>query len=249
MVLRLVRAVCLAGATAVVALAQLHLPSERFWDGHAVVQWISVALLALFILTEGVQSVAFVVQAARIREYDNDVRTALTALLAGVVEKTGPRWDEVAVRYYRHRGVWWWRRLVVVTALQAAARVVDPRDSVRIGAGVVGVAVATQEIIAAPWRQFVLEATRQGRQAWEARTAVQRYGLRWGELRRSAKPEGVVACPTFDGRGRVDGCIVLSGPLTMPELTGEQVLTVLDDAATALDKAGPPPRGWWTAHA
>jgi hypothetical protein len=246
--LRLARAVLLAVATAVVALAQLHLPGEPFWEQHHLAQWISVGLLALLIVGEGAASVAVAVQKDRIHEYDNDVRTTLTVALAQVVDVTGARWDEVAIRYYRRRGFWMWGRLMLVTALQAVAAVRDAQHSVRLGRGLAGVAAETEEIVSEQWRDFVQSATRQGRSAWEACPVAERYGLSWGELRRSAKPEGVVAYPTFGENSRVDGCIVLSGPLKASELTGEQVLNILDSTATSLDRAGPPPRGWWMSR-
>ncbi|GAA3452665.1 hypothetical protein [Dactylosporangium matsuzakiense] len=247
-VLRVARAALLAVATTVVALAQLHLPSERFWEQHHLAQWISVGLLALFIVGEGVASVAVAVQQDRIHEYDNDIRTTLTVALAEVVDVTDARWDEVAIRYYRRRGFWIWRRLILVAALHAVAAVRDTLHSVRLGAGPAGVAVETEEIVSEQWRDFAQSATRQGRNAWEARPVAERYGLSWGELRRSAKPEGLVAYPTFGENGQVDGCIMLSGTLKASELAGEQVLDILDSAATSLDRAGPPPRGWWMSR-
>ena len=247
--LRLVRAALLGLATAVVALAQLHLPSENFWTKYELLQWLSVFVLAFFILAEGVASVSSAVQASRIREYDNDVRTTLTAAVVQVVQITGSPWDEVAARYYRLRGRWLWQRLTVVTAIEAGARVSDAQRSIRPGVGVVGVAVTSQEGVVERWREFAQAATQEGREAWEKRAASSRYGLSWGQLRRSIKAEGVVAFPTFDASGDLaNGCILLSGAVKLEPSSVEKIQDILESTATSLDKAGPPPRGWWAAH-
>src|SRR5688572_22401154 len=103
--LRLARAAVLATAGAVVTLAQLGLPSKKLWDGQEAVLWASVMIVALFICHDAVREVNYAVQAARIRDYDNDLRAAMSAAVSSVVLSTGVAWDEVAVRYYRRRGV------------------------------------------------------------------------------------------------------------------------------------------------
>jgi hypothetical protein len=62
--LRMARAVLLAVMTAVMALAQLHLPSERFWEQHQLAQWISVGLLVLFTVGEAAASAIALVEQA-----------------------------------------------------------------------------------------------------------------------------------------------------------------------------------------
>lgn len=256
--LRLARAAVTAAAGAVVALAQLHLPSERFWDGQAGVQWVSVAVLAIFICYDAVRAVNYAVRAARIREYDNDVRAALSAVIGAVVDSTGVPWDEISVRYYRRRGLPWLPsdramplllpRLVPVAAVQAGADLAEAAHPLLPGEGVAGLAFADQITLAEQWRSFVRTATEQGPAAWAERPARARYGLTWGQLRRSARPEGMVASPTFDATGRPDGCILVSGPVKMPDLTSDNMRQTLDDFATVIDCLGPPPPGWWGAH-
>jgi len=246
--LRLIRTTVLAAAGAAVTLAQLNLPSRRFWDGQVPLQWTSVLVLAFFVCYDAVRSVNYAIQGARIRDYDNDLRTALSAAVSAVVLATGATWDEVAVRYYRRRGLLHQRRLVRVTAVMAGADIADAQRSVQPRVGIVGVAFSTEEIIAEQWRKFVSTATKQGPAAWVQRSERDRYGLSWGQLRRSAQPDGVVASPTFAADGRPDGCIVISGPLKLRDLTSNDMRRTLDDLATVLDRLGPPPTGWWGAH-
>lgn len=247
-VLRLARAVVLALAGSVVTLAQLALPSKRFWDGQVGLQWASVLVVALFICYDAVRSVGQVLQAARIRSYDNDLRAALCAAISSVVLMTGAPWDEVTVAYYRCRGPFRCRGLIRVGAVKAGADAADVDVRVRSGTGVVGVAFATRQITRESWRHFVDAATAAGPVAWARRPDRDRYGLSWGQLRRSAQPEGVLASPTFAESGRPDGCLLLCGPLSLPELSGEDMRRLLDDLAAVIDRLGPPPTGWWGAH-
>jgi uncharacterized membrane protein YkvI len=78
-ILRLVRAAVTATAGAAVTLAQLNLPSRQFWESLVAIQWASVVVVALFLCYDAVWSINQAVQAARIREYDNDLRAAMSA--------------------------------------------------------------------------------------------------------------------------------------------------------------------------
>lgn len=246
--LRLARAAVMAAAGAVVTLAQLDLPTRRFWDGQIPLQWGSVLVLAFFICEEAVRSINYAVQASRILEYDNNLRAALSTAVSAVVSSTGAPWDEVAVSYYRFRRSLYRRRLVRVGAVQAGAGIADRHRFVRPGVGLVGTAFATEKILTKEWRDFVRTATELGPRSWEERTEDDRYGLSWGQLRRSAQPEGMMASPTFAFDGQADGCILLGGPLKMQDMTSDDMRRMLDDLATVLDVLGPPPPGWWGAH-
>ncbi|MGC4780625.1 hypothetical protein ACLQ3A_03120 [Micromonospora zamorensis] len=237
-----------AAAGAVVTLAQLNLPSRPFWDEQVVAQWLSVSLLAFFICYDAARSVNYALRATRIREYDKDLRAALSAIIASVVESTGAPWDEIAVHYYRRRGILLRRRLFQVAAVQAGADIANATQPIRWGEGVVGVAVDDQVILGEEWRQFVRTATEEGPSAWARRSKRDRYGLTWGQLRRSAQPQGMIASPTFDPDGRPEGCILVSGPLKRVDLEGEAMGRTLDNLATVLDRLGQPPSGWWDAH-
>jgi hypothetical protein len=256
--LRLARAAVTAAAGAVIVLAQVHLPSERFWDGLTGVRWVSVAVLAIIIGYDAVRAVNYAVRAARIREYDNDVRAALSAVIGAVVDSTGVQWDEISVRHYRRRGLPWLPsgramrllqpRLVQVAAVRAGADLAEAPRPLRPGEGVAGLAFADQIMLAEQWRLFVHTATEQGPAAWAERPARARYGLTWAQLRRSARPEGMVASPTFDATGHPNGCILVSGPIKTPDLTSDDMRQALDDFATVIDCLGPPPPGWRGAH-
>jgi len=247
-VMLLARAAVTATAGAAVTLAQLNLPSKQFWDGQRTALWISVAVVAFFICYDAVRSVNYALQASSIRKYDNDLRAALSALIAAVVTCTGAPWDKITVRCYRLRRVRLRRRLVQTAAVRAGADVADARHPMRPGEGVAGTAFADQVIVGEEWGQFVRTATEQGPAAWDQRTPAKRYGLTWGQLRRSTQADGVVASPTFDRDGRPDGCILVSGPLKTPDLVSDDLRQALDDLATVLDKLGPPPSGWWSTH-
>ncbi len=244
----LARAVMLPAAGAVVTLAQLGLPNAQFWERQTSLQWASVVALAIFALYEAVRSVNYAVQAAHIREYDNNLRACLSVVISMAVQITGAPWDELSVRYYRTRGTFLWRRLELVAAVCAGANIVDSHRVFSPGVGLVGTAFSEQVILCEEWGEFVRTATEQGPGAWMKRDKSERYGLSWGQLRRSDQPDGVVASPTFALSGRPDGCILLSGPLKLADLTGDEMRRTLDELAAALDQLGSPPMGWWSTH-
>jgi hypothetical protein len=248
--LRVVLAIVLALATAVVALAQLNLPGKELWQttGAVAVQWASVSTMSIFILVNEFRIVSHLARAARIRDYDADVRSALSAALFCVVDATGAAWDELAVCYYRPRGVWPRRKLVRMAYVTLGASTSNMPPSVGLGKGVPGEAFQCQEIVAVDWADFMATALEAGRQSWERRSEEARYRLTWGELRRAAQDPGLLATATFSGDGKPDGCILLSGPLKSSDLTTPQMQRILADLAAALEAAGPPPRGWWRAH-
>jgi hypothetical protein len=249
-VLRVCLAVMLSMATAVVALAQLNLPTREFWQTslNIGIQWASVAMMAAFILMNEFRAAVHVAQLARIREYDHDLRSALFAALFAVVENTGAPWDEITVCYYRRRGLLRWHRLIRMEAVTMSPFSSNTPSSLRPGEGMAGVAFVSQEIVADDWASFVETATAEGPAAWNKRGDQQRYGLTWGQIRRSTRDHGMIASPTFDSAGDPDGCVVLSGPLKLPDLVGVEMRRVLDDVATTLDRIGSPPAGWWGNH-
>ncbi|MEU7904703.1 hypothetical protein [Actinoplanes sp. NPDC049118] len=252
LIVQLARAAVLAAAGAVVTLAQLELPSRSFWAQRTALQWMSVAVVAVAVCYDAVRSVNSAVQARRISRFDNDLRVVLSGTAFRVVEATGAPFNNVAVRYYRLRRRVRGRRLSLIGAFMAGSEVADLSTDVRIGVGVVGTSFSTEMILTMEWREFVREATRRGPAAWNQRSAAERLGLSWGQLRRSAQPEGVpegvVASPTFDAAGRPDGCILVSGMLKPADLESEEISRILDWAATGLARVGAPPAGWWGSH-
>ncbi|MEU7615910.1 hypothetical protein AB0B27_07400 [Micromonospora rifamycinica] len=246
--LRLARALVMAAAGAAVTLAQLNLPSARFWEQQVLLQWASVAALSTLVIYDAFRSLGYAIQESQIRNYDNDLRASLSVVISRLVKLTGVSWDEITVRYYRRRGVLFWGRLDLVMALAAGAKVSDSQTSVRPGVGIAGTAFSEEVMLAEEWGRFVREATQQGPVQWAQREPRHRYGLSWGQLRRSDQPDGVVASPTFALDGQPDGCIVVSGSLKRVDLLGDEVRRTLDDLATVLDRLGPPPKGWWGAH-
>ncbi|TCC22762.1 hypothetical protein [Kribbella speibonae] len=246
--IRVLRAVAMASAGAVVTLAQLNLPSKHLWDRHIWLQWSSVVILAILVCYDAVLSVNHIARARRVHEYDENLRIAMCAVLSTVVQVTAVPWDEIAVHYFRKRGVLVWCKLEHVKAVRMGPDTIQPWDSVRPGVGIVGTAFAAQETIGVQWRDFLRSASASGRSAWEARSRRDRFGMAWGQLRRSVPVLGLIASPTFDADGKPVGCVVLSGPLKLPDLSDADVLSSLDDCSVTLDRIGPPPRGWWARH-
>jgi hypothetical protein len=248
LLLRAATAVALAVATAVVALAQLALPNRAFWQGQlaVVAQWVSVSAMAAFILVTEVRTISALIRSKACHAYDLDLRAVLSATLCGVVELTGTPWDELSVCYYRPKGLPWDRRLVRTASVMLGAGGADAPVSVGTGEGLVGAAFTRRMILAEDWGEFVRTATDEGPAEWEARNPDLRYGLKWGQLRRSANSKGMLASPTFRMDGAPDGCILLSGTLKLSDLTTYEMRRILEDLATALDRVGPPPRGWWS---
>ncbi|MFF5181827.1 hypothetical protein ACFY2Q_27710 [Micromonospora sp. NPDC000316] len=248
-VVRLVRAAITAAAGAVVTLAQLNLPNKELWARLEAVQWVSVIVVTLFLLYDAFWAANQAVRARQMREYDADLRAAISSTVTSIVDALGVRWDEVSVQYYRSRRLLLRPTLVRVTGVRAGARLTDAGRSFRPGVGLVGTAFAEQVLIAEQWRDFFQTATRQGPQAWKQRAHQQRYGLSWGQLRRSGGHDGAVASPTFAENGRPNGCIMISGPLKEADLVSDEMGQIIDSLATTLDQVGPPPAGWWSVHA
>jgi hypothetical protein len=233
-----------------VTLAQLNLPNKTFWNQYSFLLWISTGVLACFVLVETIHSVDFMLRARQLRDFRENLRALSTAVIAEVVDSTGAPWDEVGVRLYRRRGIGTRQRLALMLATKAGADTDEDLRSIKMGQHVAGVACTERVRIAEQWAEFIRIATDQGPAAWDSRSASQRYGLNWGQMRRSASaaPGGVVASPTFNADGEVDGVIIITGPLKMADLAAEPMRRTLDDVAGTLDRLGPPPRGWWAAN-
>ncbi|WP_143466013.1 hypothetical protein [Kribbella sp. ALI-6-A] len=247
--LRILRSLLLAASGAVIALAQLNLPKD-FWNHHSGTLWTSVSVLALLVLVDTAKEVDLYLRAHQIREYDKDLRSALSGAAGSMMTLFGVSWDQVAIRYYRQRSWLHRRRLAPVKAMMAGADVEESHHSIKPGIGLVGTAFETQEAIAIEWAEFVREATFNKRAAWETRPAHERFNMSWGQLQsHTAPPEGMIANPTFAGAdGEPYGCVLISGALKLPDLESEGTRRILGELASALEQIGPPPRGWWSAH-
>jgi hypothetical protein len=253
LVVRVLAAVTVALATVVVTTAQLNLPSKEFWQNAVAVraQWAGVGVLAVFVVVTELRQIGQLAGAARVRTYDLDLWAALSQVLCAVVERTEARWDEVEVSFYRRRpGLLPWRPLVRVASLRLGAASAHAAPSWPSGVGVVGAAYASGEALMVNWERFRHEAVQEGKTAWDKRETSQRYGMNWGQLvSGGARDRWVLAAPTFHrGSGGAMGCVLLSGGLKADNMTVEGLRPVLEDLATALDRLGPPPRGWWAFH-
>jgi hypothetical protein len=247
-ILRLLRTTAMAGAVAVVTLAQLNLPSSAFWQRFVTGLWISVGLMILLSIYDGVWQINYVLQARLVHEYENNVQAAMSAAVASIVDEFGAPWDEIAVCYYRKRFFSRWRKLVRVGGVLAGASLTDREREFRHGVGPVGVAFDEKMVVSVEWQDFVKAATNQGPKSWNNRVRADRYGFEWGQLMRSWRPDAIIASPTFNLKGRPDGCILIAGPLKRTDLDSDEIRSILNDFATVIDKIGPPPKGWWKMH-
>jgi hypothetical protein len=230
-------------SVAAVALAQLNIPSD-FWAAQKTPLFLAVVILSLEAGGEIARSAIALTRAERLRQYDNDIRAALSAAVAGVVEKFGSPWDEIAVYRYEVKGHWRWRRLFCVEAIRAGAPVRLTDRAIPIDHGVSGVAVSDELITFKEWETFARSAVSAGRGAWEDLDRRSRFGLEWGDLMRSERPKGIISCPTFDTNGKVEGCVTLTGPLHTFELMDSAMQTIVSDLANAFSIVGRAPRGW-----
>ncbi|GIE96183.1 hypothetical protein Ari01nite_36480 [Paractinoplanes rishiriensis] len=247
-ILRLVRAVITAAAGAVVMLAQLNLPSKEFWAAQELVQWVSVALVAFSVFYDAAVAVTNAIHDAEVRKYEDGLRQAMSATIGRIVEDFDAPWDKVAVYYYLARRVSYFRHLARVDGVRAGIAAAEMEHRFRLGVGIVGVAFLERDIVALEWRDFARAANIKGPQAWERRPARQRYGLTWGQLRRSPPEDGMVASPTYGPDGKPVGCILVCSPLKRATLGSDAMRQILDQCAATLDRLGPPPKGWWRRH-
>jgi hypothetical protein len=248
MILRLLRTAATAAAVAVVTLAQLNLPSSDFWQRFVAAVWTSVGMMILFSVYDAVGQVNYAVRAKRIGEYENDIQAAMSAAVASIVDEFSAPWDEIAVCYYRTRFISRWRKLVRVGAVRAGAILTDGEREFRPGVGPVGLAFNEMVVISVEWQDFVKTATNKGPTAWNSLDLRERYSLTWGQLMRSWRPDAIVTSPTFNLKGKPDGCILIAGPLKPADLQSDKIRTILNDCATVIDKIGPLPKGWWKMY-
>jgi hypothetical protein len=173
------------------------------------------------------------------------LRSAMSATIASIVRDFDAPWDKIAVYYYRARRISVFRKLVRVGGVRAGITVADLQNSFRPSVGLAGVAFVERDIVALEWRDFARAATIKGPQAWERLASRDRFGLSWGQLRRSPPEAGMVASPTYDAGGRPEGCILVCSPLRLSTLRSDAMRQILDQCAATLDRLGPPPKGWW----
>ena len=242
------RAIIAAAAGAAIALAQLNLPNKDFWAANIFLQWLSVIVVALVLFNDAAASASSAIQAARVREYENGLRTTMSATIAAIVKTFNVPWDEISVYYYRARHFSRLRRITRVGGVRAGTSVADMQISFRPSVGIAGTAFSEEVIIALEWRDFARAATIRGPQEWRRRMPRARYGLTWGQLRRFPAEEGIIASPTFNANGKPDGCILVCSPLKLSALSSDAMRQILDNCAAALDRLGPPPNGWWRHH-
>ncbi|MFI6094368.1 hypothetical protein ACIA8G_02375 [Lentzea sp. NPDC051213] len=245
---KVVRAALTACAASAVTLAQLNLPEKSFWDARSVVLYLSVTVLAITVVHDATIAVTHALQANQIKSYGGNLNAAFAATVTSVVTEFGTPWDEIAVTFYRSKLFGRWRKLIRVGGVRAGARPINLNPYIRTRTGIVGHTFTEQAIIAAEWKDFVESAVSQGKSAWEQRRPQDRYGLSWGELMRAERPDGIVAQPIFNERGRPVGCASITGPLKLVDMNSPQMGQILNDLATAMYLIGPTPRGWWSFH-
>lgn len=243
---KVVRAALTACAATAVTLAQLNLPAKSFWDARSILLYLSVTVLAITVVHDATIAVTHAVQANQIKSYGGNLNAAFAATVTSVVTEFGTPWDEIAVSFYRSKLLGRWRKLIRVSGVRAGARPISLNPYIRARSGIVGHTFTEQTIIAAEWKDFVESAVSHGKQAWDRLDSSARYGLSWGELMRAERPDGIVALPIFDERGRPVGCATITGPLKLVDMTSLNMKRILNDLAAAMYLIGPTPSGWWS---
>lgn len=247
-------------AVAAITLAQLNLPEKAFWDRQQSILYICVAIIAAAAIYDSVRSIGEALHLGAIREYERNLRASLSAAVKKLVDDLGAPWDEIGIYRFELRGplkirnvpFQRWKRLWRVEGVRAGASIKDNHRSYRLNAGIAGVATYEQVVVAERWNDFVqvmhtptpLWAATPA--AWDAKPHRERYGLSWGELMASERYDGVVAMPTFNEKGNVDGCVLMSAPLLQVQLVSAPVRDALAELATSIGLIGSAPRGWWS---
>jgi hypothetical protein len=242
---RLARAIAVAAASSTVALAQLHLPDEEFWQDRPMVLYLSVAVLAVAAGLELIQASISIAQLSRIQSFDRDVRAILSGGLHEFVTLTKIDWSRVGVHAFllHRRGMA--KQLVKVGGIRLGSIPFMHRPRWRPGKGVIGIAFQRSSGVAVDWNEVFEHAEGAGRVAWESKDKEARFGLSWEELMLTRQYRGIVARPIYSsGRGRV-GCVAIDAPTGADELAKPDVQDIIHNIAAGIDRLGQPPRAWW----
>jgi len=249
------RAILVALAGATTTAAQLDIPSKEFWSGHRYLLYASIFVLAYVAIAEALRISLPSIQARRVREYEQNIRSTLSSGLREVVDKFSLDWEEVGVHAFLVRGIRPFRRLVNVGGVRLSAKPSMTRPLWRPGKGVVGEAFRAGTPQPIDWEAFYAVANSAGRSAWRAQGMWyqrlfprwgKKYGLSWGELQLTAEYKGIVAKPIFASGGRMIGCVTIDAPLSSADLAKPEMEAILRDVAGAVVLAGVPPRAWWS---
>ncbi len=239
-----IRALAAVAATLAVTLAQLNLP-RGFWPRQDPILYGSVAVLVVIGLHEGLGSAAQLSQAARVRDYERNIRAVLGAGLSLVVTETGCAWDSIGVHVFRSRYPWRLCLLVNIGGIRLGSKPSMQWPMWKPGKGVVGKAWSTGSHVAVDWRSFYTSANLAGRAAWTGLSPDDRYRLSWGELQLTSDYVSIAACPIFDSGGQQIGCVVIDLPVSHTDLLKPRVREIMRDVATAVHQLGTPPVTWW----
>ena len=247
------RAIVLAASSAAIAAAQLNLPNKTYWPGRTYLLYASLVALAYLVIAEAVRVSLPSIQARKVREYEQNIRSALNAGVKEVVNKFPVDWEDVGVHAFLARGLPPFRRLVNVGGIRLSAKPSMTRPVWHPGKGVVGQAFRLQTPHAENWEAYFQNANSAGRSTWNHHAKWYQlpfpawgrpFGLSWGELQLTADYKGIVAKPIFASGGKLVGCVVVDAPLSVQDLTGAAMQDILRDVAGAVVLAGVPPRAW-----
>ncbi|MEV8504463.1 hypothetical protein AB0368_06475 [Actinoplanes sp. NPDC051475] len=249
------RAILVALAGAAATAAQLDIPNKEFWSGHRYLLYASIFIVAYVAMAEALRLSLPSIQARKVREYEQNIRSTLSSGVREVVDKFSLSWEDVGVHAFLIRGFWPFRRLVNVGGVRLSAKPSMTRPIWRPGKGVVGEAFRTATPLPTDWEAFYAAANSAGRSAWRAQGEWyhrifprwgKEYRISWGELQLTAEYKGIVAKPIFASGGKKVGCVVIDAPLSATDLAKPEMEAILRDVSGAVVLAGVPPRAWWS---
>jgi hypothetical protein len=245
LILSVFRALILAAATVILAMADIGLPNDTFWDGKEKYVYWALAGTVIISILEAIQSrFSSGWGADRAYTYQDDIQATLASTLVEVTKITGASWMDTGVHAFWITRKWFRRRLVNIGGIRLGAqRMHRPRWT--IGKGVIGQAWKSKSVVREDWRTFYSINYAAGKKKWERKQKDDRYRLDWDELKDTEDYERIIAHPIVDSRRRrVVGCISIDGPFTNGQINGPVMESYARHLARKIRGLGPPPSRW-----
>jgi len=233
-----------AAVLAAALTAALSLRSVRVWSPAD--EMVVAVVVALAVLAAG-STIGGAVeewQARRVGARRDAADVILDAAAWAVVDATGLDYRDLGLAAYRVQRSWWspWRqRLHRVHRVRAKRRPAASGVRWAPGKGVIGACVQQGQVVAVDVGADYAAIWPCTREEWETGVVPDeiRLGLSWSEFEDvRGKYDVVVATPILDATGQdttVVGCVAVDGPDgSLPQVASDDVLDLLDSAATSL---------------